>query len=435
MTARKNTPFLGEPLFGTLRIPNGVTEIPSFAFHKDENIKKVIIPPSVRSIGSYAFANCKALESVTFSEGLETIGAQAFSRCPKLESLVLPDSVTAFQTDDLPAPVFNRSQTVLFHVPQRMAARGYTVPDGVKRIASYAFQRKLINGDVILPETLEEIEPLAFFASHLKKIVIPASVRRVAAHAFDGCQWLLSITIAGKDTLLEPGAFSRCPLSVIHGREKLDFQTRLALFGLSFAQVQKVEPPKISRPNAPKLLILAEKCGRGDTAAMMRLADYFESLGREDFFLLAANAWRWRACDLGDEEGKAWLESWRSAHPQERLPVLFPTPISGSFHEGMLRHAGFLFFNASSDEESDIHAPDKNGVVEISKLTDEDGPDEDGFGREYYYSYWYVNEHLARLPGVEVLADYSSRDRHNHEARFEARYAQAVEAIRKEKAR
>ena len=435
MTHKEKCAHLGKPVLGTLRIPDGVTEIPSFAFHGDDQIKKVIIPPSVRSIGSYAFSRCKKLESAVLSEGLETLGALAFSNCPKLESLVLPNSATAFETDDLPTPVYNRSRTVLFHLPQRMVARGYVVPEGVKRIASYALRRKLINGDLILPDTLEEIEPLAFCGAHLKRIVIPASVRRVHARAFEGCPSLCDITVLGKDTQLEPGAFSRCPLSPIHGRENMEYDQLLAIFGLPFTHVQKAEIPKSSHPNAPKMMILAEKCSRGDTAAMMRLADDFDRLGQNDFYRLAANAWRYRACKLGDADGKAWLQAWRAAHPQERLPVLFPYPIRGRFHEGTLRHAGFLFFDADSDDESDITAPDENGVVEISKLTDEDGPDEDGFGREDYYSYWYVDEHLRTLPGVKVLADYSSRDKRSHEDVFKARYAQAAEAIRRQKAR
>ena len=425
--------FLGVPVLGKLVIPPGVTEIPSFAFHGNEKIKKVIIPQSVCKIGSYAFSGCKELESVVFEEGLKTVEQEAFSHCPKLVDFVLPNSVASFETGDLPNPVFNRARTVLFHLPQREVARGYTVPEGVRRIAPYALCRRFINGDFVLPKTLERISSLAFFGSHLKAIVIPAGVRKVHAYAFDNCQFLSEITVLGADTVLEPGAFSRCPMSVIHGREEMTFDARLALFGIPIAQAKPVKPPQSSRPNAPKLLLLAKGCAQGDTAAMMKLGDYFDQLGQEAFYPLAANAWRYRAFCMGNAEGAQWFENWCAEHPEERLPVLFSAPLRGSYHEGMLRHAGFLFFDADSDEESDITAPDPNGVVTISKLTDEDGPDEDGFGREDYYSYWYVNEHLSRLPGVAVLANYSNRDRRNCEADFKERYAQAVEVIRKQK--
>lgn len=425
--------FLGVPVLGTLTIPDGVTEIPSFAFHGDAKIKKVVIPQSVQKIGSYAFSGCKELTGVTFAEGLQIIEEEAFSRCPKLTDLVVPNSVREFETSDLPIPVLNRAKTVLFFLPQCEVSRGYTVPENVRRIAPYAVHRRLINGDFILPQKLERISSYAFCGSYFKKIVIPPNVRKVHAHAFAACQDLEDITVLGAQTELEPEAFSGCPMSVIHGREDMDFGTRLTLFGIPAAEVKKVQPPRLFRSNAPKLIILAERCGHGDTAVMMKLAAYFETLGKHDFYQLAANAWRYRAFQRGNAEAKQWYDNWCAEHPNERLPVLFPTPLRGEYCEGMLRSAGFLFFHADSDEKSYIGAPDKNGVVEISKLTDEDGPDEDGFGREDYYSYWYVDENLSRLPGVEVLSNYSSLDRRNAEGGFKARYDLAVAVIRRQK--
>ena len=31
------------------------------------------------------------------------------------------------------------------------------------------------------------------------------------------------------------------------------------------------------------------------------------------------------------------------------------------------------------------------------------GPDSDGFGAEWIYDYWYVDENLTKIPGLEIL--------------------------------
>ena len=51
-------------------IPDGVTEIGSYAFYNCSTLTSVIIPDSVTSIGSYAFYGCSSLTSVTFENAI-----------------------------------------------------------------------------------------------------------------------------------------------------------------------------------------------------------------------------------------------------------------------------------------------------------------------------------------------------------------------------
>ena len=68
---------------GDITIPDGVTEIPGYAFFYCSSLKKITIPDSVTSIGRCAFQDCTSLTSVTFGENssLTTIGESAFVNC------------------------------------------------------------------------------------------------------------------------------------------------------------------------------------------------------------------------------------------------------------------------------------------------------------------------------------------------------------------
>ena len=83
-----------------LVIPDGVTEIGSYAFYKFFMLDSITIPHSVTEIGSYAFYDCPGLTSITITDrfttpaSVTTIGDKAFYDCSRLSSINIPDSVT-----------------------------------------------------------------------------------------------------------------------------------------------------------------------------------------------------------------------------------------------------------------------------------------------------------------------------------------------------
>ena len=81
---------------GVIRIPDGVTEIGSYALSDETGITGVTIPSSVLTIKEDAFSRCTSLGSVTFEgNGLRTIENWAFNRCTSLTSITIPDSVVS----------------------------------------------------------------------------------------------------------------------------------------------------------------------------------------------------------------------------------------------------------------------------------------------------------------------------------------------------
>ncbi|MBR2967335.1 MAG: leucine-rich repeat protein [Clostridia bacterium] len=75
-----------------ITIPNSVEEIGFAAFAKCSAIKKVKLGENVITIGAEAFKECSNIEQVTSNAKLETIGNSAFESCTKLTSFTLPNS-------------------------------------------------------------------------------------------------------------------------------------------------------------------------------------------------------------------------------------------------------------------------------------------------------------------------------------------------------
>ncbi len=90
------------------RVPEGVEQIGSFAFLKNEHLRDVTLPVSLRVIGDMAFFGCSRLGAYEYDEaagslvgagfalpdGVETLGADVFSKCVSIAPcFYLPASV------------------------------------------------------------------------------------------------------------------------------------------------------------------------------------------------------------------------------------------------------------------------------------------------------------------------------------------------------
>lgn len=78
-----------------LKLPEGVTTVGAYAFHRSSSVKKVTLCDTVVTLEHHAFADCNAMTEVVLNDRLTTIGEAAFSYCASLKEIMLPDSVTA----------------------------------------------------------------------------------------------------------------------------------------------------------------------------------------------------------------------------------------------------------------------------------------------------------------------------------------------------
>jgi len=73
-----------------------------------------------------------------------------------------------------------------------------------------------------------------------------------------------------------------------------------------------------------------------------------------------------------------------------------------------LRRLGYTFFKA--DREYNIAPIGEDGIVQVTSWCGDEGPDEDGFGREEYYDWWLLDGDLRPIPVPTHLHSWSYGD-------------------------
>lgn len=74
-------------------LPEGLTEIGGYAYHKCVNLESAKLPYGVGIIGDYAFSYCESLTSINIPNSVTSIGNYAFYVCSNLTSITIPNSV------------------------------------------------------------------------------------------------------------------------------------------------------------------------------------------------------------------------------------------------------------------------------------------------------------------------------------------------------
>lgn len=407
---------------GRLKIPSGTETIPRRAYEGNEKLTAVVIPGTVKSVGSRAFADCKNLRSVALGEGVETLGWQAFKQCVNLRSICLPASLQdaggqAFAGCDFAQPVRSADGKKLFYVPPRLARGEYAVPEGTEEIGPYAFLDAESLKKALLPSGLKRIRRGAFFNSGLEEISVPAGTE-VEDDAFKWLKGPVTIRWEGKTSALA------------QTWESLRAQ------GRSFLAAVRTAAPKEAYWDGAEFQALAGRCAAGETRAMEEMEDFFRLLQGEDdgFAQAAANFWRVRAYLYGSERARLELETWAEERPGARLlsPAL-TEKLSGASYGDALRALGFLFFEP--EREYSLEGVDEQGVTEVSSYAGEEDADEDGFGGEIEYDWFYLDDCLNLPAGAEHFHAFSRRDKEANAKRFLALHDRVAELTRKEKTR
>ena len=168
-------------------------EISTFVFNSCKNLKKVRLPSSITVIGDKMFSRCTSLQNIILPEGLTRIGESAFADCPfteltipntvttilsdafygyKGKKLIIPDSVTELDCSfssckNLEYLHLSNSLTEinskLFHdknspLDNSRALVSVNLPESLKRISSGSFYELKSLKELIIPDTLLEIE-------------------------------------------------------------------------------------------------------------------------------------------------------------------------------------------------------------------------------------------------------------------------------------
>ena len=220
-------------------IPNGITNIDTWAFEGCVRLTKIVIPGSVAcipdcvfefcegltavtllkgvtSIGKMAFYGCNKLSDIVFPESITTIGERAFAGCDKLTRITIPHSVSHIGTEafagmdstaDYQGFFDGRNNVEHIMVDERNAfydcrndsnaiiettsntliagCRNTIIPKGVKTIGKRAFAYCEEMTEIEIPDGVIEIMDYAFYqCKSLNKVVLPNSIKKIGKNAF-----------------------------------------------------------------------------------------------------------------------------------------------------------------------------------------------------------------------------------------------------------
>ncbi len=238
-----------------IKLPNDITTIPRGAFASCTSLSTITLPEKVDKIGKQAFYYCENLENVVFPNTLTYIDTMAFQYC-KSFAQPLPNSVQhvgfmafagcAYQNLDIShnlteiesgvwtgcnlqsikvssmntvydsrincnAIIETATNTLIqgcvnTKIPRGVSKigscafsgikllEGITIPNSVKIIDSYAFERCELPS-ITIPNSVEYIYDGAFGYNNFTEVTIPNSVKQVEFYVFQNCKQLKSIYI------------------------------------------------------------------------------------------------------------------------------------------------------------------------------------------------------------------------------------------------
>ncbi len=189
---------------------NSSTACPMYYSHNlylnDVEVKELVIPSSITSIGDYAFEYCTSLTSVIIHKDVTSIGLYAFSGCTNLETIVVEEGNARYHT---------AGNCLIETAPKILIAgcKNSVIPtdNSVTSIAAHAFENCIGLPSVTIPNSVTTIGSSAFYGcSGLTSALLSESLTTIGSSAFYGCSSLESIAIPEGVRFIENYTFRNC---------------------------------------------------------------------------------------------------------------------------------------------------------------------------------------------------------------------------------
>jgi cell surface protein len=221
--AREFHGFPGKSTLVRCVFPENITCIDGF---NGTNLTgSLIIPEGVTEIGSYAFSGCPLGGTLTLPKTLVIIGDNAFAQASLTGTLDIPESVKSIGHSAFWCKLFSKSFTGRLHLPANLEYLGpaafwgcngltgsLTIPAKIKNIPTQCFYNCYgLNGQLVLPKDLINIEEEAFYSCNFRgQLNLPEGLLSIGDEAFDGCEFSGQLVLPKSLVALGQKSFSGC---------------------------------------------------------------------------------------------------------------------------------------------------------------------------------------------------------------------------------
>jgi len=182
----------------------------------------VVIPETLGGLPTIGirrnvFIENNTIETVHLPANLEDVGSEQFCLCDNLEAITVAEGNKVYTSVD-GVLYQDGGKTVRFHPAANSTE--YDIPEGVTKIAPYAFFTNKRLAAVTFPSTLKEIGASAFYDCQiLREVYLPDSVVKVGESAFSWCINLKELRVPDKLSDMGRRAFFPC-YTVTHSEEE-----------------------------------------------------------------------------------------------------------------------------------------------------------------------------------------------------------------------
>ncbi len=255
------TRFGGIEISGSITsvtFPDGISEIPSFAFADCQNLTEVNLGEGIKSIGDYAFQDCWSLESIQIPASVTNIGEGVFNcEYPPIgmDDSRMKTSLINIEVDEknqhyksIDGNLYTKDGKTLLQYALGKTETSFVIPDGVTKLGVAAFYKSMYLESIEIPASVMEIgvnalsgkkitsvsykgglkdwckvdlarenenpfsivgEGFSIENTSIDELTIPEGITTIKAYAFANSN-ITSVTIPDSVTRIEDGAFLGC---------------------------------------------------------------------------------------------------------------------------------------------------------------------------------------------------------------------------------
>ena len=206
------TPLIELKGFKNLEVANiNLGTVVNSQFNDCANLKTIILADTFTEIGQESFKNCPNLENISFGKNLKKVGRRAFINTTNIKNVYYNGGL-----EDWLAIEFNTAVCGNLYIQGELLT-DLVIPAGITTINAYAF----------------------CYNYGLKTAVIGEDVTYISEHAFDSCSNLTTLTLMDSITDISANAFTSCNKIIeVYDLTNLDLTTNKSKYnGIGLAKV------------------------------------------------------------------------------------------------------------------------------------------------------------------------------------------------------